>query len=317
MNDQYMLFRPRAFAAVLLCVLLASCGSVPQGGCGCPPPPLPAFMAVAQRGANQVAIYPLSRFDTNPPDALTPAAASYTISAPGVDAVMDFSSLYVGEDPNTIAEFSVMHNGLLGDSFTQSASITTGVSDPASLAISPFNGTLSLFVANRGNGTVTVYKGVDNVPSGFNTTPEMTISGMSAPNGLAFDSKDNLWVSQAADVVEFAPPFTATSAPAATITSGLQSPSAIAFDWTGTMYVADSKENAIVVYPAGSTSPSVTFTTGISAPGGLYINGSYLYVANTGGGNLTEYRLPLNTSSQPIATNSVNMNQPSGITQLQ
>ena len=317
MIDRYALYFRRALIAAILGVSLASCGRLPPGPCGCPPPPLPSFMAVAQRGANEVAIYPLSSFDTNPPDALTAATPSSTISAPGVDAVMGFSSLYVGEDPSTVAEFTVTHNGLLGDSFTQAGSITTGVSDPASLAIAPFNGMLSLFVANRGNNTITVYKGLDNVPTGFNNAPALTLSGLNAPNGLVFDSKGDLWVSQAADVAEFIPPFTTNSAPATTITNGMQSPSAVAFDWTGTMYVADKGKNAIVVYPAGSTAASLTFTNGITAPGGMYINGSYLYVANTGGGNLTEYRLPLNPSSQPIATNAVNMNQPSALTQIQ
>lgn len=272
-------------------------------------------MAVPERGANDVALYPLSSFEANPPLAVTSAAPSFTISAPGADAVGSFNALYVGEYPNTIAIFSGMH-GSQGLSLSQSGTITDGVNDPAAFAVWPFNGMEALFVANRGSNTIAIYKGLDNVPTGFTTSPEMTMSGVSAPNGLAFDAKGDLWVSQATDVVEFVPPFTANLTPATTITNGLQSPSAIAFDFTGTMYVADKGKNAIVVYPAGSTSPSVTFTNGINGPAGVYLNGS-LYVANEAGGNIAEYPLPLNPSSQPIGTDSVNMNQPSGLTQIQ
>lgn len=305
----------RTFTAMVLCLFLAGCARQQQI-CGCPPPPLPVFMAVAQRGANEISIYPLSSDFATPPVSLISAAPSSTISAPGADSLLEGPQLYVGEYPDTIAIFDVTHNGLLGVSITPSGSISGGVSDPAGFAIWPFNGTESLLVVNRGGNDVAVYTGFDNVPTGFNDTPSATIHGLSAPNGLTFDGKGDMWISQATNVVEFVPPLGANSAPAATITNGLQSPSAIAFDWTGTMYVADKGKNAIVVYPAGSTSQSLTFTNGISGPGGLLIDGSYLYVANTGGGDIAEYLLPLSSSSQPIATNAVNMNQPAAITLL-
>lgn len=305
---------PRVFGAAVLCVLLANCGQR-GGGCACIPPP-PPFLAVVQRGANEVAVYPLSGFDANPPAAVTSAAPNSTIVAAGADAIMGFGSIYVGEHPGTVAVFNVLHL-VQGDSLVSVGSITDGINDPSAFGVQQFNGTQSLFIANRGANNVTIYEGNNNASIGFNGAPEATLSGLNAPNGLAFDTKGNLWVSQAADVVEFAVPLTASSVPATTITNGLQSPSAIAFDFTGNMYVADTGKNAIVVYPAGSTTPSVTVTNGLSGPAGLYINGSYLYVSNEAGGNVAEYRLPLNPSSQPIATNAVDMNQPSGITEIQ
>lgn len=306
----------RVFIATLFCILLASCGIGQPPICACSPPPPPAFMAVAQQGANEVAIYPLSSDMAQTPQSLISAAPTSTISAPGADSLMGGLALYVGENPNTIAIFNVVHNGVLGISITPAGTITNGVNDAAGFAESPFNGTPSLFVANRGGNDVAVYKGLNNVPTGFNDTPVMTM-GVNAPNGLTFDGNGNLWVSQTADVVEFTPPFTTNSTPAATITNGLQSPSGIAFDWTGTMYVADKGKNAIVVYPAGGATQSLTFTNGIDGPGGLLISGSYLYVVNTTGSNVAEYRLPLSSSSKPFATSAVDMNRPSAIAVLE
>lgn len=299
----------------ILCIFLASCGSTQRQICGsCPPPSLPLFMAVAQRGANEVAVYPLTSDSANPPSSLMSTAPAYTIPAPGADSLM--AGLFVGESPNTIAIFSGTHNGS-GLTFSPAGSITSGVNDPAAFAIWPFNGTEALFVVNRGANDIAIYKGLNNVPTGFNDTPEMTISGLSAPNGLAFDRSGNLWVSQAANVVELTPPFTTNSAAATTIANGLQSPSAIAFDGAEDMYVCDKGKNAIVVYPAGGSTPSLTFTNGINGPSSMIINGSYLYVANAAGDDVAEYRLPLSSSSEPIATNAVDMNHPTGIAVIQ
>jgi hypothetical protein len=304
----------RVFVASALCTLLAGCGAPRGGGCACIPPP-PAYMAVAQRGANEVSIYALTGGLANPPDSVKSVAPVFTISAPGAESLMRGAALYVGEYPNTIAVFNAGY-GAAGLAITPAGSITTGVNDPAGFALSAFDGTESLFVANRGANDIAVYTGFDNVAIG-NTVPALTISGLNAPSGIAFDSKGDLWVCQSTSVAEFVPPFTTASTPTTTITSGLQSPSAVAFDWTGTMYVADKAQNAIVVYPAGSTRPSVAFTTGMSEPASLFINGSYLHVANAAGGDVVEYRLPLNSSSQPIGRNAVNMNQPAAITVIQ
>ena len=274
-------------------------------------------MAVAQRGTNEVAVYPLTSALTAPPQSLTSAAPSFTISAPGAESLLAGAQLYVGEYPNTIAVYNVTHNGVLGISTTAAGTITDGVNDPAAFTTGAFNGSAALFVANRGNNDVAIYKGLDNVPTGFNNTPVLAIGALNAPNGLAFDANGHLWVSEAKDVVEFTAPFAATSAPSATITNGVQSPSGVAFDLTGTMYVADKGKNALVVFPPGSTTPSLTFVNGINGPAGMFIDGSYLYVANAAGGNLAEYRLPLSSSSQPIATNATNMNQPAAISLLQ
>lgn len=304
--------KSRLLLVASLC-LLAACGRQQQAICGCPPPPLPAYLAVAERGANEIAIYPLGSGTAATPDAVISAPPAVRVPAPGADSLLSGPGLYVGEYPSTIAIFNVTAHGALGIALTASGAISSAVNDPAAMAVGPVNGSASLLVANRGANTIAVYAGVDNAPSGFAPTPALTLSGLNAPNGLAFDGKGNLWVSQASDVVEFTPPFAANAAPARVITSGLQSPDGIAFDWTGTMYVADKGMNAILVYPAGAATPSLAFNSGIDGPGSIALDGSYLYVPNAAGNDVAEYRLPLSASSQPIATNAVDMNQPTAL----
>ncbi len=65
------------------------------------------------------------------------------------------------------------------------------------------------------------------------------------------------------------------------ITSGLTSPTGMALDSKGTLYVSNYYGANVAVYPAGATEPSSTLTSGIVIPNGLALdtNGD-LYVAN-------------------------------------
>jgi hypothetical protein len=255
-------------------------------------------MAVAERGSDDIALYQQLPA-TAPPTS--------TIEAPGAESFAlgttagTSATLYVGEYPNAVATFPSPYR-------TANGTITAGVNDPASLAVGAVNGSQALFVANRGANDVTVYE------IGDLDAPAFTIAGLSAPNGLAFDAHGDLWVSQSTSVVEFVPPFSGGSVPATTIASGLKSPSGIAFDPSGSLYVADEAENAIVVYPSGALTPSVTMTSGISGPINPLIVGTGLFVPNVGGNDIAEYSLPLTSSSEPVATNSTGMNRPSALT---
>ncbi|HLI97296.1 MAG TPA: hypothetical protein VKT72_14605 [Candidatus Baltobacteraceae bacterium] len=303
--------------AVTACIslILTACGNLPGGTgkgippCACPAPP--PNMIVAQRGANEIAIYPrTSSLDSPPPISTIPApgAESLTVVTDMESTeTFGFPVLYVGEYPSTVAVVATPYSKVSG-------TISAGINDPAALAASMVNGSEALFVANRGANDVTIYEGTH---LNF-VTPAVTIGGLDAPDGLAFDAKGNLWVAQASNVVEFAPPFTSSSSPVVTISSGLKSPSGIAFDTNGLMYVADKGNNSIVVYPAGSFTPSVTVTRSISGPGsllnpdeGLVLD--TLFVPNVRGNNITEFSLPLTSTSEPLVIGASGMNEPSAV----
>ncbi|MFY9630133.1 MAG: NHL repeat-containing protein [Candidatus Cybelea sp.] len=96
-----------------------------------------------------------------------------------------------------------------------------------------------------------------------------------------------------------------------TITDGVSTPDALAFDGSGNLYVANYGNATVTVYAPGSTTVSETISTGISTPVALAVGGSNnLYVVNHGTnssadpGSVTVYR-PDGTLLQTI-TNGIN-----------
>jgi hypothetical protein len=298
-----------AALATSLSLVLAGCagvGSGPPPNCGFGCPPIPVDIAVAERGTNEIALYP--GLLSGSPTSLIPVPGAESLAVANMYPSSTAASpvLYVGEYPATVAVLDTPYTKV-------SSTIAAGISDPAALAVNTVDGYEALFVANRAANDVTIYESQNlNFVS-----PSVTIGGLNSPDALAFDSEGDLWVAQAANVVEFAPPFTASSTPALTITDGLKSPSGIAFDQnSGTMYVADKGNNAIVVYAPGSVTPSLTLTNGVDGPGNLFIpsQSETLYVPNVAGNSAAEFNLPLTSTSQPSTSTSSGMNEPSAVT---
>jgi hypothetical protein len=83
--------------------------------------------------------------------------------------------------------------------------------------------------------------------------------------------------------------------PVATITAGVSTPTGLAVDSGGNLYVANSGNSTVTVYAPGTTTPSATYSNGISTPFGVAVGSDgTVYVANeTGGasytGSVTEY----------------------------
>jgi hypothetical protein len=86
--------------------------------------------------------------------------------------------------------------------------------------------------------------------------------------------------STAGRVVAYAP---GTSNVVETITAGAGDPSALAFDTTGRLFVANSSGNSVAAYEPGKTTPSFSFSKGLLGPVALGIH-RRLYVANSANG---------------------------------
>jgi sugar lactone lactonase YvrE len=121
------------------------------------------------------------------------------------------------------------------------------------------------------------------------TVPTATLTGLSAPYGLAFDQNGNLFVANysANTVSEFAPGHTT---PTATLT-GLFGPTYLAFDHNGNLFVSNegTSDNGSTVseFAPGATTPTATLT-GVSCPAGLAFDSSgNLFVADFGYDNGT------------------------------
>ncbi len=74
------------------------------------------------------------------------------------------------------------------------------------------------------------------------------------------------------NTVEMYDPKTANPSPEGSITDDLSVPIQVAVDKKSTLYVANLGNNTITEYPKGSSTPSVTLSTGLDAPYGLAVD---------------------------------------------
>ena len=155
-----------------------------------------------------------------------------------------------------------------------------------------------------------------------NATPIATIAGSNTglyfPEGIAVDGGgrflyvtnvlNSLTVSVNAIMV-FAAGATGNAAPSDSIAgdkTGLSSPTAIALDAAGRIYVANGN-GTVTVYPAGASGNVAPLdsiggaNTGLSMPSGIALDGQFLYVANYGG-SITVYRPGARGNVAPVDT---------------
>lgn len=140
------------------------------------------------------------------------------------------------------------------DSSRMLGTVTTGVSDPQSLA---FDAGGALYVADTNRNVVGVY------PRGATVPLRKITSGVRAPTALGFDPAGNLYVANntASTVTVYAP---GKSKPSRTISSGISGPTTLILDASGTLYVANRR--TVTVYAPGSSSPKLKIRNGIDTP---------------------------------------------------
>ena len=124
-----------------------------------------------------------------------------------------------------------------------------------------------------------------------------TLTGVNAPQALAFDGIGRLYVANAnSNTVSIFTPGSTT--PSATLT-GVSVPKALAFDARGNLYVANSGGTTVSVFMPGSTTPDATLT-GLSSPQALAFDVSgNLYVANAISNTVSKF---IPGSTTPSAT---------------
>jgi sugar lactone lactonase YvrE len=109
-----------------------------------------------------------------------------------------------------------------------------------------------------------------------------TVPGLKQPTGIAFDSADNLYVSNfgTSSLLKISPTLAVT-----TVATGLSYPEGVAVDHIGNVYVACHLTGTVVkVAIDGSVT---TFATGLAEPDAVAIDSNNnLYVNNSGGKNI-------------------------------
>jgi IPT/TIG domain/Right handed beta helix region/NHL repeat len=161
----------------------------------------------------------------------------------------------------------------------------------------------NFFVADTNGTAIKIFAPDYQAATSFSTGQ----SGVDHPFGIAFDSHDNLFVtdrlSGSGQILEYA---TAGGiALTNTITIGnLQQPAGVAVDTHGNLYVADSAANTLTEFAAPDyTNAQVIVSTGLSGPTGVAVDaGDNIFVVDTGHNALKEIlALPAVTALAPSA----------------
>ena len=108
------------------------------------------------------------------------------------------------------------------------------------------------------------------------------------PQGVAFDSSGDFWVSDMGGYIyKFVPPVTSSSTAALTFSNASTDLNSIAFDPSGNLWAADRGNGYVYKFtaPFGSWSPAVTLRGPFSYALGVAFNSSgYLFVADWSSG---------------------------------
>jgi len=253
--------------------------------------------------------------------------------------------------PNTIAITPPGSNGS-GATFSVTATYPdTTCAQPGAVCSTTFtvkNDIQTLFVANTGANTVTVYAppytgGPTTIVTGmyplFTTLdgagnlfvvnendstvteyappytggPTTTIStGVNGPDGLLLDNSGNLFIANGnvTTVTEYAPPY--AGAPTTTISTGVNGPGPLALDVAGNLFVPNSSANTVTVYaPPYTGAPTATISTGVNSPFSIVLDAAKdLFVANTVPNRVTVYAPPYTGAPTTISTG---VNDPEGL----
>ena len=145
----------------------------------------------------------------------------------------------------------------------------------------------NLFVANQGGTSGTTITEI--TPGGAQSR---FASGLSSPDGLAFNSAGDLFVAnQEGDTITEITPGGVRS----TFASGLQVPCGLAFNSAGNLFVANFSEGTIYEYTPGGVQS--TFASGLDGPEGLAFNSAGdLFESDSYSGNIYEFT-PAGTKS--------------------
>jgi sugar lactone lactonase YvrE len=211
------------------------------------------------------------------------AGAGTSIGYPRGVAVDASSNIYVANSSSgpsstsSILEFAAGSSGQTPPSFSITGPLT-GLSFPTGIKVDAKG---NVYVANTGNGTITVYAPMSN----GNVAPTLTIGGpnteppggMQSPTGLALDAALNIYVADKAtnQILVFAAGATGNATPTRIIggpATGINNPSDLLVDSTGIIYVTNSASGNgtgnILIFAAGASGNAAPAAT-VAAPGNV------------------------------------------------
>ena len=150
---------------------------------------------------------------------------------------------------------------------------------PTGIAMDFCNG--NLFITNAGNNSVV------EMPGGWSGTPTpiSSVSGLSAPTGIAVDAADDIFIADTGNARVVEEPNGGSSPQTVLTTTGLTKPVGMAVDSSGNVYVTDATNNNVIELNMSSGTPvqSTVPSSNLSTPQGLAIDAfSNVYIADMG-----------------------------------
>jgi len=164
----------------------------------------------------------------------------------------------------------------------------------------------SIYVLNSTGGAIVNYGAGNYLPPPAATITSLPGAGWDTNGHIAFDSSGNLWVTDGADVAEYAANANGAAIPLATFQPADTNVQNIAIDAAGEILLSDSATNTIYAYAANSSgaatpirtiSGSATQLDGISR---MIVDGSgNLWVVNVSSTSIAEFPVTANGNVAP------------------
>ncbi|HTZ55793.1 MAG TPA: hypothetical protein VMB20_12085 [Candidatus Acidoferrum sp.] len=219
------------------------------------------------------------------------SGAVCTLATPISVTNSDGTAFIAGYETNSTTGFSLPLT-----SNTQGPSVTFGALGYPYGGVT-VNSAGTLFTWGYDSGSFLVssppYTSSSTNPSSTNGLVESYYQGAVAPNGDVFIPE---FPTSSGALAVMAPPYTGA---ATTITTGISGIYGVAADSNNNAYVANATSANVTVYASPYTSVAATLTV-TSAPYGIYVSGSKLYVLEDG--YVDVFNLPVTSSSTPAAT---------------
>jgi DNA-binding beta-propeller fold protein YncE len=285
---------------------------------------------VANLGNNSVTVYAAESNGNAVPSA-TISGLNTRLASPLGIALDSSLKIYVANNAGSVTVYPAGSNGNIAPSATISGSGTALAPDAVgSIAI---DGAGKIYICNdgsqnSGSDTVTVYP----AGSSGNAVPTEIINrqfarfspGLDGPDGIAFDSDENIYVANNDNnsVTVYPSGSNGNVLPSLTISgpnTGLNVPTGVALDIDNNIYVSN-ESNSVTVYPAGSNgnvAPSTTISggsTGLDSPEGIALDsGGNIYVANGLNNTVTVYSKGSAGNVAPSATLNTDLDTLTGV----
>ncbi|HEY6472700.1 MAG TPA: IPT/TIG domain-containing protein [Acidimicrobiales bacterium] len=330
----------RVGVAIAVILGVGGTAALQIGGLGAPsaaasPAVTPTIWVVNQDSSTLVS-YPLSATGNATPGVTISSDGSSLNNPFGTEAFDAAGDLWISNlDTNTLVEYTPSQLASTG-SPTPAVTISSDGSSLDSPGSVAFDRSGDLWALNE-SGAIVEYTPSQLASSGA-PTPAVTISGNESPYGLAFDGSGDLWVADSGKntVIEYTPSqLESSGSPTPTVTlstdasSSIDSPSGVAFDSSGDLWVTNTNTYSLVEFTpsqlasSGAPTPAVTISPNASSLDGPYSlafdAGGNLWVANAYSDGLVEYApSQLAASGAPTPVNTIvgaatGMSAPGGV----